>query len=191
MDQMMSVFHDEAYRARAIIIYYEKDREVVQRTMDEIGLPGNWAKLKSKLDEMNIEYTAWEINESENNTEGAVSPAPYQGGVEGNDSSVNGNDASALPLGPNSDGVAPSVTLVFTDYHVPGQERIPYRGVLYDPTSDKMLDGEREIVKLCDLEGIKDGDEFELAVRRTGRRPFGDRRVMLVKPNTYEREEVA
>jgi hypothetical protein len=52
------------------------------------------------------------------NAGGAVSPTPYQGGVGGNDPSVNGNDAPALSLprmalcraGKHSDRVAPPVT---------------------------------------------------------------------------------
>jgi hypothetical protein len=54
------------------------------------------------------------------NAGGAVSPTPYQGGVGGNDPSVNGNDAPALSLHSlalcrqsvlqNSDRVAPPVT---------------------------------------------------------------------------------
>jgi hypothetical protein len=42
--------------------------------------------------------------------------------------------------------------------------------------------------KLFREAGVKDGDEFELLVRKTGRRPFGDRKVRLVKPHSYERE---
>ena len=36
--------------------------------------------------------------------------------------------------------------------------------------------------------GASDGDEVEVSARRTGRRPHGDRRVVLVSPHTYERE---
>ena len=36
--------------------------------------------------------------------------------------------------------------------------------------------------------GVEDGDEIEIIVRKTGRRPFGERRVILQAANTYAPE---
>lgn len=66
------------------------------------------------------------------------------------------------------------------------------RYVLHDPETDESRQGvhgrsdalERALIEA----GVQDGDEFEIVVRKTGRRPFGDRRVVYTKPHTYERE---
>lgn len=89
-----------------------------------------------------------------------------------------------------------SRTYVVTDYYASpaidprGQHR-NYRGVLRDPETDERatalnLSALRDAIAES---GAVDGDEIEIIVRKTGRRPFGDRKVRLVKPHTYEREE--
>ena len=39
--------------------------------------------------------------------------------------------------------------------------------------------------------GAEDGDEIEIIVRKTGRRPFGDRKMRRVRRHAYEREAEA
>ena len=76
-------------------------------------------------------------------------------------------------------------------------DHTPYRNTMRDPVTDQRV-GWLEL--LGDLLGlvevsiggvlrrVDDGDEVEITIRPTGRRPFGDRRIVLVKPHTYERE---
>ena len=80
-------------------------------------------------------------------------------------------------------------SLVLTDYWH-GKDR-PYRSMLRDGETDADLGyvGPEVLWELVAESGAVDGDEIEIVVRRTGRRPFGDRRVRLVAAHTYEREE--
>lgn len=41
---------------------------------------------------------------------------------------------------------------------------------------------------LFDQAGIQDGDEVEITVKRTGKRPYGERRIVLQEPHTYDFE---
>jgi len=78
---------------------------------------------------------------------------------------------------------------VFTDYHADGDR--PYRGILRRPSDDTEARFCNVIKSVCADAGIVDGDEFTITVTKTGRRPFGNRRVVLVSPHTYERESLA
>lgn len=53
---------------------------------------------------------------------------------------------------------------------------------------DRRVDLGKLINNMASESGAVDGDEIILSVRKSGRRPFGDRRVRLVRPHTYERE---
>jgi hypothetical protein len=80
-------------------------------------------------------------------------------------------------------------SIVLTDYWH-GKDR-PYQGMLRDGETDANLGqvGPETLLELVAESGAVDGDEIEITVRRTGRRPFGDRRVRLVRPHKYKREE--
>lgn len=79
--------------------------------------------------------------------------------------------------------------LVNVQYVVPAEGSTPYRGMLHDPSDDARL-GQAQpwLRELLDAAAVHPGDEAEVVVRRTGARPFGDRRYVLVAPNTYARE---
>lgn len=69
-------------------------------------------------------------------------------------------------------------------------EHVSYRNKLHDGVTDEDL-GQvqpRVLQELLEESGAVDGDEIEIVVRKTGQRPFGDRKVRLIRPHTYERE---
>ena len=76
---------------------------------------------------------------------------------------------------------------VTTDFYS-GNHR-PYRNILRGSVTDEQLSKIDVLDTLILESGAIDGDEIEITVRRTGQRPFGDRKVRLVKPHTYEREK--
>jgi hypothetical protein len=77
---------------------------------------------------------------------------------------------------------------VVTDFYAGDDGHRPYQGVLREPRTDREVSSRDAIAALCRRAGAEDGDEVEIIVRKTGRRPFGDRRVRLVAPHSYERE---
>ena len=77
---------------------------------------------------------------------------------------------------------------VLTDYWS-GNHR-PYRGILRDGR-DRVVSDDEALKAALNAVGAVDGDEIEIIVRKTGRRPFGDRKVTLVEPHTYKRERKA
>lgn len=77
--------------------------------------------------------------------------------------------------------------LVLADFWDKGHGHRPYRGVLRT-SGDREASAGDVVRDLCVRAGVHDGDEFEISVQRTGRRPFGDRRMHWVSPHTYERE---
>lgn len=80
---------------------------------------------------------------------------------------------------------------ILTDYWDEERKHRPYRNVLRDPRTDKpVTDGDAIEAAIKEAE-VKCGDEFEVIIRKTGRRPFGDRKVRLVKPHIYRREKRA
>lgn len=78
--------------------------------------------------------------------------------------------------------------VVLTDYHS-GDHR-PYVFKMRDPITDEDFGRFPDaMVKAVVASGAVDGDEVEIVIRKTGRRPFGDRKVVWVAPHTYEREK--
>lgn len=80
--------------------------------------------------------------------------------------------------------------VVLTDYW--NGSHTPYTNILRDSITDEDL-GQIQpefLQKIINKSGAVDGDEIEIIIRRTGRRPFGDRKVRLIKPHTYAREIV-
>jgi hypothetical protein len=91
---------------------------------------------------------------------------------------------------------AVSSTLIRRDYRSP-DGHLPYQGLFHDANDQKVEDGHLFVDKYIDGKridgllvqaGIKDGDEFELVLRKTGERPFGDRQVLLVADGEYAPE---
>ncbi len=86
-----------------------------------------------------------------------------------------------------------SVRVVVVDYWAgnrPGDERylnVPYRAMMHTE-GDVKADWHASWRSMLEEVGAKDGDEVEITIRRTGRRPFGDRRMRLVRDHEYERE---
>lgn len=77
---------------------------------------------------------------------------------------------------------------ILVDYHH-GNHR-PYRNCLHD-AQDESVDQARSRTPLeaaIIASGAVDGDEIEIIVRKTGNRPFGDRKYRYTAPHTYERE---
>lgn len=79
-------------------------------------------------------------------------------------------------------------TLVLTDYWNEQRDHRPYRNCLHDPKTDSCVSGNDALEAAINEAGAVDGDEIEIVVRKTGRRPFGNRKVRLVEPHTYKRE---
>lgn len=77
--------------------------------------------------------------------------------------------------------------VVAADYWTEGFTHRSYRGIFVD-RSDDQIDPHRFAGQLLAGAGAVDGEEVEVSVRRTGFRPFGERRVRLVGPHTYRRE---
>lgn len=68
----------------------------------------------------------------------------------------------------------------------------PYQGMAHTVEGVLLRQLPWEIFgKLLEQAGVKDGDVFELTIRKTGERPFGDRRIVYTKPHTYELEPEA
>ena len=62
--------------------------------------------------------------------------------------------------------------------------------MLHDEKHDTRTLSDQEILHLAiEAAGAKDGDTVLILAIKTGRRPFGDRRMVLVAPHTYKREE--
>ncbi len=69
----------------------------------------------------------------------------------------------------------------------------PYRNMVAMTQSEKVED-HRQIDALRELfqeAGLQSGEEFLISIRKTGNRPFGDRRVRLVAPHTYRMDAEA
>jgi len=78
-----------------------------------------------------------------------------------------------------------SARFVKRDYWNERGDHRPYRNFWHDE-EDKAVDEQRELDKL--LAGVSDGEEFEIVIRPTGKRPFGERRYRLQRPHEYEPE---
>jgi hypothetical protein len=74
---------------------------------------------------------------------------------------------------------------VLRDYRHAGH--IPHTNQWH--TQDDKYVGQKPVIDILMREvGLQDGDEFEVIVRRTGRRPFGDRRVVRRGVGVYKPE---
>jgi hypothetical protein len=79
---------------------------------------------------------------------------------------------------------------VLTDYFDEVFGHRPYMGLLHGE-DDQRVHADAVLEQAARLAGARDGDEIMVVVLKTGRRPFGRRRVRLVEPHTYERESAA
>lgn len=98
------------------------------------------------------------------------------------------------PEGPYS-----QIRLIRRDYFTPAHKRdhASYVGMLFrhdgkvidthNLLTGRWIDG-KPVKGLFDLAEVGDGDEVEITFRKTGRRPFGDRRVILQRANYYGAE---
>lgn len=89
-------------------------------------------------------------------------------------------------------------TYVRRDYRSPGEsgDHLSYLGMVHDANDRRVdlagmltgsagVDGARGLFEDA---GVRDGDAFEISVRRTGSRPFRDRWVILQEPGRYAAE---
>lgn len=78
---------------------------------------------------------------------------------------------------------------VITHYH--SGDHTPYLYMMRDPETD-IESGQAGVNSvlgtLVRKLGVNDGEEIEVIVRKTGRRPFGNKRVVLTEPHIYGRE---
>lgn len=83
----------------------------------------------------------------------------------------------------------PSPEYVASDYLVEvGRGHRPYRLVLHHPVTDVPMETVDAVMTAMTIADVRDGDEIRIVVVKTGKRPFGDRRVVLQAPHTYVRE---
>jgi hypothetical protein len=78
--------------------------------------------------------------------------------------------------------------LVVTHLWNQKKDHTPYRWTLRTPDNDMEMDKQDLLASMIKHSGAEDGDEIEIIVRKTGRRPFGDRKFVLVGPHKYKRE---
>jgi hypothetical protein len=78
--------------------------------------------------------------------------------------------------------------LVLTDYWDERFGHRPYTGMLHEVKGDRCLDYSEVIQRAIEEAGAVDGDEVVITVVKTGRRPFGGRRMRWTAAHTYERE---
>ena len=76
---------------------------------------------------------------------------------------------------------------VVTDYWDEVYRHRPYEGMLHDER-DEDVHATDVLERAMRLAGVRDGDEVVVIVLKTGRRPFGERRMRWVGPHRYERE---
>ena len=79
---------------------------------------------------------------------------------------------------------------VVTDYWDEEFGHRPYTGLLHG-ADDRCVHYSEVIERALEEAGAVDGDEVTIIVVKTGRRPFGNRRMRLAEPHTYERETQA
>ncbi len=78
--------------------------------------------------------------------------------------------------------------LVVTDYWDEKGKHRPYRDVMHGPNDQPRRDSD-VLAEALDVAGARDGDEVIVLAVKTGRRPFGDCRVVWAEPHKYEREK--
>jgi hypothetical protein len=77
---------------------------------------------------------------------------------------------------------------VVTDYWSDAGER-PYSSVLHNVRTDRAADFVDVLKRAVERVHARDGDEIEVTITKTGKRPFGNRKVRLIGPHTFEREK--
>ena len=82
-------------------------------------------------------------------------------------------------------------TFVLTDYWNERRDHRPYRNHLHDPKTDELVSDQSVLETAINEAGAVDGDEVEIVIRKTGKRPFGNRKVVLAEPHIYKREKKA
>lgn len=82
------------------------------------------------------------------------------------------------------------VKLVVRDYWNEDFSHRPYQMVLHDCDDDNTSEVDT-ITKLLESIGARDGDEIEICVRLTGKRPFGNVRWVWKRPHEYGLESAA
>lgn len=90
---------------------------------------------------------------------------------------------------PEPDPFQAAMALVVTHYWEQGKEHTPYSWNLRTPDNDMEMDKSDLLASMIKHSGAQDGDEIEIIVRKTGRRPFGDRKFVRVGPHEYRREK--
>lgn len=73
---------------------------------------------------------------------------------------------------------------IYRDYWNAEENHCPYVCQLHD-TKDNQLFKLYDLKHLFDAAGVKDGDEVEITIKKTGKRPFGKRIWKLLAPHTY------
>jgi len=84
-----------------------------------------------------------------------------------------------------------TVMAVWCDYWNPERTYCPYTGMLHDSKTDEYIEQaswDSTLARAARDADVEDGDEIEIIVRRTGRRPFGDRKIVRTEPHEYKRE---
>lgn len=81
-----------------------------------------------------------------------------------------------------------TVKYVVTDYWDDKHTHRPYTNLLRRSDNDTNIGFSEALEAAIDEAEAVDGDEIEIHIVKTGRRPFGDHRVRLVAPHEYARE---
>lgn len=77
-----------------------------------------------------------------------------------------------------------SRTFIFRNHWNENETHCPYQNILHDK-NDKEVCQLSQLEDLFDAAEVKDGDEIEIIVRKTGKRPFGARIWKLLEPHKY------
>lgn len=93
------------------------------------------------------------------------------------------------PGDPEPDPFQSAMSLVVTHYWELGKKHTPYTWTLRTPDNDMEMDMSDLLASMIKHSGAEDGDEIEIIVRKTGNRPFGDRKFVRVGPYEYRREQ--
>lgn len=83
-----------------------------------------------------------------------------------------------------SDGHESRRRFIFRNHRNNEQSHCPYQNMIHD-LNDAQLFQMSEFAQCFVEAGVKDGDEIEIIIRRTGKRPFGDRIWKLLSPHIY------
>lgn len=76
---------------------------------------------------------------------------------------------------------------VYRDYWNEDQSHRPYRDMMHNSNDDNVFQLNEALHDLYP-DDLKDGDEIEITITKTGNRPFGDRRIVWQKAHIYDAE---